>query len=443
MKRFLSELLEAVTDRARGRRYRLLPKGRIEEGQSPSLGHLAEELLSVRGEASGVETARKLLEVYARASRPARQEFLELLSSSFGPDPKKVEAAFAKYVSQPQTEAIEDLHAATEPRRQELLRRLNLAPGGTAALVRMREDVLGQAGERLRLKVVDDAFLHLFSSWFNRGFLVLRRIDWTTPANILEKIIKYEAVHEIRGWDDLRRRLEPDDRRCYAFFHPQLVDEPLIFVEVALTDCIPSSVDTLLSETREILPQERMSTAVFYSISNCQKGLERVTFGNFLIKQVVEELRVGNSSLNTYVTLSPLPGFREWLADVPDARSLVQELEAGKTNGNLPTNSQGSRLRAQLCAFVARYLLSARDARGRPLDPVARFHLSNGARLERVNWLADGSSRGWKQSYGAMVNYRYELSDITMNHERYAQTSEVIASDEVRGLLTGPPLAVA
>jgi malonyl-CoA decarboxylase len=441
MKRFLNELLEAVTDRGRAFRYRLpSPKAPAEEAP-PALSDLAEELLSVRGEASGVETARKLLEIYGAASEHQREEFLQLLSVSFGPDRARVDAAIARYSSQP--EAIEDLHAATEPRRQELLRRLNLAPGGTASLVQMREDVLGHVAKSPSLKVVDAAFLHLFSSWFNRGFLVLSRIDWTTPANILEKIIRYEAVHEIKGWDDLRRRLEPDDRRCFAFFHPQLADEPLIFVEVALTDCIPSSVDALLSDPRQVLPRERMNTAVFYSISNCQKGLERVTFGNFLIKQVVKELRASNSSLTTYVTLSPVPGFRKWLAQVPEASDLVEQLEAARTNASFENGSQRSLLQTELYAFVARYLLSGKDTRGKPLDPVARFHLSNGARLERINWLADGSARGWKQSFGAMVNYRYELSDITMNHERYAQKNEVIASDEVRSLLTGPALAMA
>jgi malonyl-CoA decarboxylase len=222
-----------------------------------------------------------------------------------------------------------------------------------------------------------------------------------------------------------------------------LADEPLIFVEVALTDCIPSSVDALLSESRQTLPRERMNTAVFYSISNCQKGLERVTFGSFLIKQVVKELRSINSALTTYVTLSPIPGFRKWLAQLPEACALVEELEAAKGSGMIDSGTQSSRLQVELCAMVARYLLSGKDGRGRPLDPVARFHLSNGARLERIDWMADGSSRGWKQSYGAMVNYRYELSDITMNHESYAQRNEVIASEEVRSLLTGPALAVA
>ena len=186
-----------------------------------------------------------------------------------------------------------------------------------------------------------------------------------------------------------------------------------------------------------------MNTAVFYSISNCQKGLERVAFGSFLIKQVVKDLRSSNSSLTTYVTLSPIPGFRKWLAQLPEASDLVEKLESAKTNAASETGTQSSRLQAELCAFVARYLLSGKDAGGRPLDPVARFHLSNGARLDRINSLADGSSRGWKQSYGAMVNYKYELSDITINHERYAQKNEVIASDEVRRLLTGPARAVA
>lgn len=441
MKRFLSELLEAVTDRGRGFRHRVPVDVRTEEETRLNLQQLAEELLSIRGEASGVETATKLLDRYGEAAESERLEFLYLLSQSFGPDREKVDAAVAQYGSQPDT--IEVLHAATEPRRQELLRRLNLAPGGTAALVRMREDVLAQVSNRPLLRHVDAAFLHLFSSWFNRGFLVLSRIDWTTPANILEKIIKYEAVHEIKGWDDLRGRLEPTDRRCFAFFHPQLADEPLIFVEVALTDCIPASVDALLSDSRQILPNSQMNTAVFYSISNCQRGLERVAFGNLLIKQVVKELESGNPSLTTYVTLSPIPDFRKWLIGIPEASALVGELETAKAKGALDAETCNSRLQIELCAFIAGYLLTGKDTRGRPLDPVARFHLSNGARLERINFLADRSVRGWKQSYGAMVNYRYALADITTNHERYAERGEVIASSEVRSLITGPMPSVA
>ncbi len=441
MKRFLGELLEAVTDRGRALRQRLPARPRSDHETSPSLAELAEELLSVRGEASGVETARRLLERYNEAAANERLEFFRLLSSAFGPDRDKVEAAITNYATNP--DAIEDLHAASEPRRQELLRRLNLAPGGTAALVRMRADLLGQVPNDPALVNVDAAFLHLFSSWFNRGFLVLGRIDWTTPANILEKIIKYEAVHEIKGWDDLRRRLEPDDRRCFAFFHPQLADDPLIFVEVALTDGIPKSVDALLSDSRQVLPREQMTAAVFYAISNCQKGLERVTFGNFLIKQVVKELKSSNALLSTFVTLSPIPGFRAWLSQMPEAGALIAELETAKADGLLDADARISGLQVNLCALVARYLLTAKDTRGRPLDSVARFHLSNGARLERVQFMADRSSRGWQQSFGAMVNYQYELADITVNHERYAQRHEVVASPEVRSLITGPALSAA
>ena len=207
------------------------------------------------------------------------------------------------------------MHSAAEPRRQELIRRLNLAPGGTAALVRMREELLRALKEDRELEGVDSDFTHLFSSWFNPGFLVLRPIDWSTPANILEKIIRYEAVHEIGTWDDLRDRLEPPDRRCFAFFHPQLVDEPLIFVEVALTTAVPGAIGELLAEDRVPIPASEANTAVFYSISNCQDGLRGISFGNFLIKQVVEELKRDLPRLATFVTLSPAPGFARWLAE--------------------------------------------------------------------------------------------------------------------------------
>src|SRR5438874_1450695 len=198
-------------------------------------------------------------------------------------------------------------------RRQELFRRLNLAPGGTAALVRMREQLLDALDDRADRAAVDSAFIHLFSSWFNRGFLVLRRIDWSSPAIVLEKIIRYEAVHRIRGWDDLRRRIDPPDRRCYAFFHPALVDDPLIFVEVALTSEIPSAIAPILTVQRDVIGPDKANTAVFYSISNCQRGLAGVSFGNFLIKQVVEEIARENSRLSTFVTLSPVAGLAEWL----------------------------------------------------------------------------------------------------------------------------------
>jgi malonyl-CoA decarboxylase len=280
--------------------------------------------------------------------------------------------------------------------------------------------------------------VHLLSSWFNRGFLVLRRIDWSTPANILEQIIRYEAVHEIRDWDDLRRRIDPVDRRCYAFFHPAMPDAPLIFVEVALTEQIPGAIAPLLAVDRQPAAIERARTAVFYSISNTQRGLGGISFGNFLIKQVVEELRRELPKLDTFVTLSPVPGFMPWLkqaTDVPvsdEDRALLAHLDEPKWFENAELAAQ---LRGLLEPLAAYYFLKARTSKGRLIDSVARFHLGNGARLERINWLGDLSQKGLRESAGIMVNYLYRLEDIEKNHEAYANDGEVVASSAVKKLL--------
>ena len=248
------------------------------------------------------------------ASRCRRGSSSSGCSRKLRPRPRNIGRAWDDYRQEASPINLQSLLEAVEPPRQELFRRLNLAPGGTAALVSMREDLIKHGGKEPELRKVDDDFAHLFGSWFNRGFLIVRPIDWSTPADILERIIRYEAVHEIQGWDDLRRRVQPSDRRCFAFFHPSLVDEPLIFVEVALTREIPASIQGLLAEEREVLPVGEATTAVFYSISNCQPGLRGVSFGNFLIKQVVEELSRELPSLTTFVTLSPVPGFAAWVA---------------------------------------------------------------------------------------------------------------------------------
>jgi malonyl-CoA decarboxylase len=289
-------------------------------------------------------------------------------------------------------------------------------------------------GEHPTLEVVDHDLRHLLASWFNRGFLVLRRIDWSTPANVLEKIIRYEAVHTIRDWDDLRRRLEPPDRRCFAFFHPQLVDEPLIFVEIALTTDIPAAIGPLLAQSAAVTPA-RATTAVFYSISNCQEGLRGISFGNFLIKQVVEDLKRELPKLDTFVTLSPMPGFAKWLRE-PSTNGLLQRadrtalasLEASDWHED-PERAEP--LRDTVTSLAATYLVSARNASGKPVDPVARFHLGNGARLERVNFLGDLSTRGLAQSHGMMVNYLYRLGDIERNHEAFVTKDEVVATKAV------------
>jgi malonyl-CoA decarboxylase len=276
---------------------------------------------------------------------------------------------------------------------------------------------------------------------------VLRKIDWSTPAIVLEKIIRYEAVHEIRDWDDLRRRIDPPDHRCYAFFHPALVDEPLIFVEVALTREIPSAIEPILAAKREVIQPEKATTATFYSISNCQRGLAGVSFGNFLIKQVVEEICRENPRLSTFVTLSPVPNFAEWLRQERLAKSSVALRPEDKAAlapldredwWQIPTMVE--KVREPLMRAAAFYFLHARTPRGTPLDSVARFHLGNGARLERINFLADTSTKALRQSHGLMVNYQYDLDDIEKNHEAFAEQRMVVASNAVTRLARAAPL---
>src|SRR5262245_29170563 len=304
---FFGEMLASITERGRALLDLARDRRPAPAARSESFVELCEELLSGRGEASGVARAGEILAKYSQLTIGPRIAFFEALAHRFGNDKAKLDAAIADWQAKPSDTTAAAVHKAAEPRRQELFRRLNLAPGGTQALVRMREQLIDALDHRDDLAAVDADFVHLFSSWFNRGFLVLRRIDWSTPAAILEKIIRYEAVHRIRSWDDLRRRIDPADRRCYAFFHPALVDEPLIFVEVALTREIPDAIEPILSAVRDSIAPDRVNSAAFYSISNCQRGLTGVSFGHFLIKQVVEEISRENARLKTFVTLSPVP----------------------------------------------------------------------------------------------------------------------------------------
>jgi malonyl-CoA decarboxylase len=396
---------------------------------------LAEALLSGRGQVSGVALARRLFDVYAAFPPDRKAAFLKVLVDRFGADPVRLDRAISDYRSRPDARAALALHFAAESRRQELIRRLNRAPGGTHDLVRMREDVLRLLETSPDLEVVDADFVHLFSSWFNPGFLVLRRIDWATPAHVLEKIIRYEAVHAITSWDDLRRRLDPADRRCYAFFHPALEDEPLIFVEVALAEETPAAIAPLLAEGRRALPVRRATTAVFYSTSNCQPGLKGITFGHFLLKRVAEDLRLENPALRTFVTLSPVPGFAVWLRRERAARtsSFLTARDRATLRGLDGLDAQALRsapraLRKLLSEAVAHYLLVASDSSSRPADPVARFHLGNGARLERIHWMGDESPRGVETAAGFMVNYLYDLSKIERNHELFENRGERVAS---------------
>ena len=429
----LNDLLSTVLER--GAR---LIDWRGSEHPSPEAlaGHCA-DLLSSKGEATGVALAARILEGYDGLDGEGRRAFFQTLAADYDPDPEAVLAAAGRYAAERSSQALAALLGITEPRRQELFRRLNLAPDGTRRLVAMRADLLRMLGDEPEFVRIDADFRHLLGSWFNRGFLVMHPVDWNTPAVILEKIIAYEAVHEIDSWEELRRRVVPEDRRCFAFFHPSMPDEPLVFVEVALTKEIPGSIQAVLAPERERVAPGEATTAVFYSISNCQEGLKGVSFGAFLIKQVAEDLAHALPKLDTFVTLSPVPGLARWLAgeakrdpDLPAARAMALI----STEGWRDDPKREADLKALLLPLAARYFVDARRGDGQPPGPVARFHLGNGASLLDIHWLGDTSEKGLAQSFGIMVNYLYDLDRIEEHHEAYATEGKVTASRKVRNL---------
>ena len=400
---------------------------------------LCHALLSERGEVSGSRLAAEALDAYQALDNRARHAFFEALIREFSPDPEAVGRAGDAYRSDPSPENLAHLQDVVEPPRQELFRRLNQAPDGTRVLVSMRSQVLHEFDQAARFKPIATDLAHLFSSWFNRGFLVLRRIDWRTSAVILEKLIHYEAVHQIQGWHDLRRRLERD-RRCYAFFHPALPDEPIIFIEVALTRTLSDKVQTLLDPDSAVLDEASAEWAVFYSITNCQDGLRGVPFGSFLIKQVVEDVSKELPQIKNFATLSPIPGFRKWLAEKRPALETHPKLASFRTAMAkledpqwLEDEALRAELHRQLLPLAAYYLLDAKQNQ-EPLDGVARFHLKNGARLERLNWLGDTSATGLLRSAGITANYVYKLSDLERNHEMYVREHKIRASRDMEAL---------
>lgn len=409
---------------------------------------LCHALLSERGEVSGAALARETLIAYHVLPETALPALFDLLASEFSPDTGELTRACQAYCAQPSADTLIRLFQLAEPPRQELFRRLNTTPGGTTTLVGMREQLLRALQTHPQWKGIDADLAHLFGSWFNRGFLSLQRIDWHTPAIILEKLIKYEAVHEISGWRDLQRRLE-DDRRCFAFFHPALPNEPLIFIEVALTKGISDAVQPLLDLGSSVSDPQLTDTAIFYSITNCQRGLRGISFGNLLIKQVVQELGREFPKIKTFATLSPVPGFRAWLSGVPEelaataaGRAAADALKILDEPDWFKQASTAERVQKHLMPLCAYYLVHAKS-NGEPADAVARFHLGNGARLERLNWLADTSQHGMQRAAGLMVNYQYRLDDVEGNHEVYIKEHRVVASPKLKMLARECPLAPA
>ena len=405
------------------------------ERRATRLAAVLRTLSSQRGEASGAALARRALGLYAALDDAGRLHFFRLLARDFSPDREAVLATATAYHRDPSPANLAALERAAEPARQEVFRRMNMAPGGTAALLELRNAVGGLAKSNPELAVIDADLTHLLGSWFNRGFLKLERIDWNTPAKILEKLIAYEAVHEIQGFPDLKRRLERD-RRCFAFFHPALEDEPLIFVEVAFVNELPRAVGPILALESAVGDPRRARCAVFYSITSTQPGLRGISFGNFLIKQVAEDLHKELPGIKLFATLSPVPGLRAWARKVlarpntdPELEALRGQLAAALEGEGVPPET----LRGPLEGLAAWYL-TRQWSDGQVIDPVARFHLGNGARLERINWNADASSKGRAQSFGVMVNYVYDLDDVEKNHEEYFTRRHAVASSAVESL---------
>lgn len=383
---------------------------------------LCSALHSVRGDAMGTALAAEIVTQYPLLSADEKTTFFLQLQGRFSPNSNLVLDTIQAYQEDGSSQNLRKLAQAIEAPLQHLLRRINMAGGGTRVIIEMRRDLLRCLKDNPALSDMDLDFAHLLSAWFNPGFLELRKIDWEAPANLLEKLIEYEAVHPMAGWEDLRRRLG-DNRRCFGFFHPALPDEPLIFIEVALLNQIATSVETILDPLSDQQDAgESPTTAIFYSISNTQEGLRGISFGNFLIKKVVLELQDDLPSLKEFATLSPIPGFLKWLdkergsegsIHIPEGhREQIRSLEFK----SLEVTQLDENLQAVLTNLCAHYLKD--EKRGDlPLDPVARFHLSNGASIDGLNWAGDLSQRRIDESLGLLVNYRYRLSDLEKNHE--------------------------
>jgi len=423
----LSGLLSSVISAGRD----ILARRRQNALEAPSSDLLAKskQLIHHRGEASGLALACEVVADYQALDSANRHLFFEALADDFSADSDAVLAAAERYKLEPSESNLANLSRAAEAPRIKLFRRMNMAPEATPVLVKMRAAMIQELGDLPQLKAVETDLKHQFISWFNRGFLELRVIDWNTPASILERIIQYESVHAIQGWNDLRARLS-GNRMCFAFFHPAMPDDPLVFVEVALTEGIPDAIGPLIDQTKDVDAEGTPDTVVFYSISNCHPGLAGVSFGNFLIKQVVEEVGKRYSKMKRYVTLSPIPGFCRWLATQESGIDLEEMRSMARTD----TAKTADARRHDLLALCAQYLVKERR-NDLALDPVARFHLGNGASLHAIHWAADLSDKGLEQSAGLMVNYLYDLGSIEENHDSYFDQGEVATSRDVGRLL--------
>jgi malonyl-CoA decarboxylase len=383
-----------------------------------NINKAVDSVMSTSGEVSSLVFAEHLLNLIEDLDDNGLKKFLKDLLKNYDIDTNVLLKDVKNYSSNKNAENFEKIRISSEPGWIELFRRLNSSSNGTYRLVKLRERIRSLNDEDL--KTFDLRLLKLFKYWFNPSFLVLEKIDWETPANILEKIIEYEAVHEINSWDDLRARLAPVDRQCFAFFHPLIPNDPLIFVEVALTTGIPKSIQKIINLDRQEIEIEDANTAIFYSISNCHNGLLGISFGNFLIKQVASNLKRELPGLNQFTTFSPLPGFMKWMEEYSPI-SFERCTDKNCSEDELTKNA-------------IKYLTHSVRDDGMPNDPVSRFHIGNGASLERINLNADTSEKGMAQSYGVMANYLYDLDVVEENHEIFFKNKVVPVSSEIESL---------
>jgi len=414
---FFSDLVNTLFDKKnRKKNFSFL----FEKKQNKSLLEYIENVNDAKGEISALSYSEELLDYLSQCDHKTLVSFFEYLEKDYDLEINSIEEVLKNYNKKKEYNFYKDIKKISESKRLEIFRRLNSTQHGTINLVKLREKLLDLLDKYPNFRKIDFDLSSLFKDWFNRGFLILKPIDWETPANILEKIIEYEAVHQIKSWDELRSRLEPDDRKCFAYFHPAMEDEPLIFIEVALTKNIPAKINEILDSDRLVIKSQEATTAVFYSISNCQKGLQGISFGNFLIKQVAKDLQNNFENLSKFVTLSPVPGFSKWLKSI-DTNFF------NKMYNKLSTNKI-QKSEAILNENILKYFFISNRIDNLPNDPVARFHIGNGAILERINFLSDTSEKGLEQSLGFMVNYLYNLEEVEINHEKYVVDKKINTS---------------
>jgi len=428
----LKEIISSIADVGQ----KLFKKSIVKKNDLESIISLCDDLISNKGAAFGITVARDITDLYQTLSPEKKLLFFKKINEKFRPNHTKVTEAIDLYKSEQNDKNLFRLFITSEGQRRELFRRMNMSPNGISTIVSLREDLLKILNENKELKPLDNDLRELFKSWFNPGFLKLAKITWDTKAAVLEKIIQYERVHKIKDMNELKRRLG-EDRRFFSYFHPALEDEPIIFVQVALTNGLGKSIQEIMKPTT--VGAKKYDTATFYSISNCQEGLSRVTLGNFLIKRVVYEIQEELPNIKNFGTLSPIPGFRDWLTTLDNKiiQNILEKIPYENISFLKSTNLKigDGRIvsnKNAIIKLVAHYLMNEKNKKGLPINDVCRFHLGNGAIIDDININANVSEVGFKRSFGIMVNYLYELKNIEKNHEDYVNDKKIIISNQLK-----------